>query len=357
MASREPVPYDVPRLRARIASEPFRAALEGTWRVGDLEGLLAHHLASAGLVRAIAQQEGPALNTDDLNVLELGFARNVGHRLGFSEAQIFAVARARGEDRPTVTGGPVDWDRVDEQRTIIDMVAGRTPLAHQGAPPDMVKRVRAYAAHMAHDPHGVLAAWRDQPREPSTSFELGIVAEALAQAGDDDAVPLLDRLRRVEPAEADALLALLRFHQRKPAEAAAGLEAAFREYRVEPFARLSVMRAALVDLALQVGQDRALGRRLMDALAEPFATYTLEDARRETLVKLTARVDFRGLCAPALARFEPNFPWDRDLLVLRRACYEATASPRLATADADLRAFLRAEAPPFDDGLLPPPPR
>jgi hypothetical protein len=351
MASREPVPYDVPRLRARVASEPFRAALEGTWRVGDLEGVLAHHLASAGLVRAIAQQEGPAVNTDDLNVLELGFARSVGRDLGFSTAQLFSVA-------PAVIGGPVDWDRVDEQRTIMDMVAGRKPLAPEGAPPDMAKRIHAYAAHMARDPRGVLAAWRDQPREPSTSFELGIVGEALARTGDDDAVPLLDRLRRVEPAEADALLAVLRFNQRKPAEAAAALEAAFHGYRVEPFARLSVMRVALVDLAVQVGQDRALGRRLMDALAEPFATYALEDARRETLVKLATRVDFRGLCAPALARFEPNFPWDRNLLVLRRTCYEATANPRLAVADADLRAFLHAEAPPFDDGLLPsPPPR
>ncbi len=359
MASREPIRYDVPTLRARVAADPFRAALGRTWRVGDLEGVLARHLASAGLVRAVAQQEGAALNTDDRNMLELGFARSVGNDLGFSEIELLTLARARGEDRPTVTGGAVDWDLVEEERAVFEGVAGRMPTPPRGASPDMAKRIRAYAAHFTHDHRGVLAAWRDQPREPRTPFELGMVGQALADAGDDAAIPLLDRLRAIEPAEADALLAVLRVRQHKPAEAATPLEAAFRAYHAEPFARRDVMRTALVDLTLGAGQDRALARRLMDALAEPFAAYMLEDERRDTLLKLASRVDFRGLCAPALARFEPNVPWRRELLAVRRACYAETNGARLAAADADLRAFLRTEATPFFEGLLPPaaPPR
>jgi predicted O-methyltransferase YrrM len=352
MASGAARPIDVPRVRARMAEEPFLSSLEKVWRVGDLEGLLAHHVAGGGLAREIARQEGPALNTDDRNLLEFGFARNVGRDLGFSDVDLLVVARARHEDRAAVVGGPVDWARVDEQRLVFDVLVNRPTFVPVGAPPDVIKRAQAYTSYAAHDLPAALAAWRDQPRAPATSFELGMLAEALAEPGDEAALPLLEKLRRFEPTEADALLARLRLRQGHPAEAIVALEAAFRGYRDDPWPRLDVMRRALVGTAVDLAQDRAVARRLYDVLAEPFAVRMLEDDRREARFKLAAVVDFRHLCAEALAPFEPHVPWRKEMLVLRYQCYAPEGGPRAKGAEADLVAFVSAEAVPFGTGLV-----
>jgi len=352
MGSREPRELDVAALRARIAAEPFRSALERAWRVADLEGVLAHYLAGPALAREIARQEGQAINTDDRNLLEFGFARNVGRDSGFSDSDMWAVAHARGEDRPPLRGGPVEWASVEEQRRAFDVLSGRAPrpIAVAG---DALPRIEAYAAFGQRDLPGVLAAWRRQPRAPAGSFELEMIAEALAEAGDDEAVPFIDRLRPLQPVEADALLARLRWKQGRLPEAVAPLESALRGYRVDPWARLEVMRRVVSETAVDLGRDRELGRRVHAALAEPFGAHMLDDERREARLELAARVDLRALCADAVAAFEPHFPFRRDALARRRDCYAAVGSPRLAVAQRELDAFERAEPRGFAEGLMP----
>lgn len=356
MASREPLVLDVPRLRARITEEPFRSSLEKVWRVGDLEGLLAHHLASGALAREIARQEGSTLNTDDRNLLEFGFARSVGRHAGFFDVELLAVARARHEDRPALRGGTVDWGSVDEQRLAFEVLVNRTPEIPAGAPPDVAWRAQAYARYAAHALPGVLAAWREQPRPPAGSFELGMLADALTDEGDEAALPLLEKLRAFEPTEADALLARLRLRQGRPAEAAVALEAALRAYREDPWPRFEVMRRTLVEATLELARDPVLARRLYDVLAEPFAVRMLEDERRETRVKLAAVIDFSGLCSDALAAYEPHVPWRKPLLLLRYQCYAPGGGPRAKRAEDDLVAFVRAEPPQLGAGLTDEPP-
>ncbi|APR81404.1 Spermidine synthase [Minicystis rosea] len=352
MASHEPRVHDAERLRARIAEEPFKSALEKAWRVSDLEGVFAHYLAAPGLARAIANQEGRALNTDDRNLLEFGFARNVGRDTGFTDLDLWSVAHTRREDRPAVRG-PVDWERVEAERRAFDVIVARPPRATTGSPA-LVKRVEAYTAYASRDFASVLAAFRGRP-PPSGSFELEIVAESLAETGSDEAVPLLDRLREHEPTEADALLARLRFRQGRTADAAAALEAALRGYRTDPWAKLDVMRRVVTEVSLDLGRDPALGRRAYAALEQPFAASMLEDERREARVKLAARLDFRGLCVDALAALEPHMPFRREILSLRRECYAAVHSPLLARAERDLADLVARESPVFNAGLIPEP--
>lgn len=353
MASREPLRVDAPLLRARLAEEPFRTAMEKVWRAAGLEGLLAHHAASSALAREIARQEGPALNTDDRNMLEFGFARGMGRDTSFSELDVSTLARLRHEDRPEIAGGPVDWEAVEEQRAAWRTITGQPPAGSPSATPDGRKRLEAYASFGAHDPAGVLAAWGAQPRRPSGALELSMIAEALADQGSDDALPVLDELRAFEPTEAEALLARLRHRQGKRAEAAGALEAAFVSFRADPWPRRSVMRHALTEVTLEVAREPALGRRLFDVLGEPFALRLLEDDRRETRLKLAARVDLEQLCTKAVADLEPEVPWQREILLLRHACYAAVGSPKVTAAEADIAAFVHAEGSSFDEGLVP----
>src|SRR5262249_9658416 len=79
--------------------------------------------------------------------------------------------------------------------------------------------------------------------------------------------------------------------------------------------------------AVPLGKDKALGRRMLGALAAPFAVFMLEDDRRDARVQIATRVDFRGLCADAFAAYEPNVPWNEGSLALRRECYVDTVHP------------------------------
>ena len=76
LSSAGPVSYDVPRLRARVAEEPYRSALAAVWRTADLEGFLAHYVAGPAVARELAREQ--ALNTDDRTLVEYAFARHLG---------------------------------------------------------------------------------------------------------------------------------------------------------------------------------------------------------------------------------------------------------------------------------------
>src|SRR5437763_658058 len=74
----EVVVHDLDRVRARIATEPYRTALARTWGVDGVEGLYAGYVSAPPFARAVRQAEGSSLNTDDRSILEFGFARNLG---------------------------------------------------------------------------------------------------------------------------------------------------------------------------------------------------------------------------------------------------------------------------------------
>jgi hypothetical protein len=178
------------------------------------------------------------------------------------------------------------------------------------------------------------------------------MAECLADAGDESAVPVLTRLRAFEPTEADALLAALRLRQGRLVEAAAAAEAALAGYRKDPWARLGFMRRFLLEVVVPLGTDKALGRRMFGALADPFAVFMLEDDRRDARVQIAERVDFRGLCVEAFGASEPSVPWSEASLAMRRECYVLTGHPRRAEADADLTAFVEASSRSLREGFV-----
>lgn len=107
---------------------------------------------------------------------------------------------------------------------------------------------------------------------------------------------------------------------------------------------------ALLD-AVELARAPAFARRMVPLLAQPFAVHMLDDERRGRRLEVATLADFRGLCAAAFGEMEPYVPWERDILTQRRKCYAAVGSPRLKVAEAELRAFLSAEAVPFELGL------
>jgi spermidine synthase len=351
VASREPRPIDVPRVRQRVAEEPYKSALEKAWRVNDLEGVLAHFLAGAAFAREIARREKGAINTDDRNLLEFGFARSVGQKQGLTNDELLKLTRARREDRPELRGGAVDPRLVDERRVADEAASGRSAELLPGAPRDAKSRARAFQRWAARDLPAALAAWREQSREPATSLELAMIGEALASAGSEEAVPVIERLRAFEPTEAEALLAMLRFHQGKGPDALLAVEAALASYEKDPWPREELMRTLLNDVASPLASDKATAGLLTLSLSRPFAVRMLDEDRKRARLRLAARGDFKAVCRDALAELEPWPPWDEEMLALRHQCYAETGDARAAAAARDLETFRRREPRRIGDGF------
>ena len=172
-----------------------------------------------------------------------------------------------------------------------------------------------------------------------------MLADLEADAGTDAALPLIEQLRRYEPAEADTMLAALRVQQQRIDEAAAALEAVFIRLRADPWPLLRYKEKAL-DLANAVTLvDPTKAKRLYDALGEPFSIRAVDNDRLLMAADLSARFDFRGACRAPIGALEPNPPWTQSFLTLRRDCYRETNDRRLARAERDLDDFLASEPP------------
>jgi hypothetical protein len=92
--------------------------------------------------------------------------------------------------------------------------------------------------------------------------------------------------------------------------------------------------------------DPSLAAKMAAALGEPFAAGQWNDRRRLYAAVVTAA--YRGCGAEtirALQAIEPDVPWRRDLLELRRDCYARAGLDGLATRARELAEFQRAEAP------------
>lgn len=207
-ASAEPIAFDADVLRRRLAAEPYRSAMHVAWRVEDLEGFLSRHIANPGLAAALGAQSSRR-NTDDRTLIEFDFERSVG-RDQFRIDQLVDLATRRGASRPAIRGA-IDWDRVARH-------IASDPLSVPDA--KVIQRHQFGVLHRRADLGAALAAWKAAPFDPVNTLELSELAEAFAEEGSEEAIPLADRLRGWQPAEADAILARMRLAQKRYGEAA-----------------------------------------------------------------------------------------------------------------------------------------
>lgn len=344
IASMKPPSREVGLLRKRIATEPYRSALFNAWRVTDLEGVLARFIAGQELARAAVASDQFVVNTDDINVVEFGFARSVGSTTQFDLESLREWARAHGAHQPRLSGGTVDWDVVEDRRISMMTTENAVPLLPGDATPDQQRRHGAQVAYLRGDLAGVVDEWGRQPRPPSDPVELFIVAEALADRGDERALALIDELRKRQPCEADAILARIQMRQQDHSGAAQSLERAFLQYRRDPWPHPLVMDRALETAVLVAREDPTggLAVRLYEAMKEPFAVFVLEEERRVRLVDIAALREperCNAAMVAALRALEPHVPWHREFLIRRRDCYARAGDPLLRRAQRDLNEF------------------
>ena len=149
------------------------------------------------------------------------------------------------------------------------------------------------------------------------------------------------------------LLGFLRSRQGRFQEATTALEAGFISFRSDPWVMSPIYNNSFTIAHFVASQDPtgAIASRLYRALEKPFCVFAAEQERRRTLALLGVLADGANLgesTRKAVEAFEPDVPWDRKFLEVRRDCYRSLGDPKLAKAEQDLARFLKAEPQPLD---------
>jgi spermidine synthase len=356
-ASREPVHYDMQRLRTRLAEEPFRSALLAAWRANGVEDFLAHYVGNQTVTETLQHLGTGPLNTDDRTVIEFAFARSLGLLNGFELPDLRAGTHQAGADRPLFVNGDIDWSRVNEGRISIYPGLSRAAQFQETLAPAQRIRASAYVKYMDGDLPGALAQWRLQSKEPETLSQLTMLAECLAAEGDDAARPYLERLAQILPLENGAISAELAWVQKMPEEAADTLEKFFRSLRNEPWPPRELIKRSLrrAETIARSDGSRAASGLLYDAIRMPLCVFNNEADRRESALVLAVYLDGSQpgeRTVRELEAFEPHVVWERNFLEVRKTCYVAMHNPRAQQASRDLDEFVKNEAPTADVSAL-----
>jgi spermidine synthase len=351
VSSRAPLRHDLARLSPRTREEPFRQALRDVWRTERLEGLFARFVAGPAFTARL-EALSPPLNTDDRNALEFGFARSLGVDGLLDVESVRKAAAEAGADHPTFVGGTLDLARLLDERLTVYSSAGEAPPSPGIAAGSLARRADAHALWTRRSRPAALQAWRAQDREPEGPQEIALVAEVMADAGEEEALEYLLALRAYQPAEADACLGRLRLRQGHHEAALQALESAFEAYRRDPWPSPLVMQGAL-DAVLEVaGQKPELGPRVLASLRPEFALRMLNEVRLEEAFLVGSETEPGDGCAQLLEPVEPHAPFTKPWLEYRLRCYTREDDPRLVEAWDDLKRF-EARGP---EPLLPPAP-
>jgi spermidine synthase len=347
IASKDPITYDLDLLRTRIALEPFQSALAQAWRTTDLEGVFSHYVGNGKFARNAMQHSGVPLNTDDQMLLEFAFARNrqSGHRLSFADMR--RDAQRFEADRP-VARGELDWKKVEEQRNGMFLAYDHPPQPHGSMSGEELILVRAFNNYADDNLAGAWENWALLKRQPHNPIELAMVAECLADQGNEAALPYIEQLQAIEKTEAEAIRTRLLWRQNRFEEARVAMEKVLVSFRVNPWPMQAlIIRTMNLAIDMAEGDKTSPDRMAMyDALQKPFAVYNSDDARMFALIRVGISIDHGATgkhVVQSIEAAEPHIPWNWGFLKIRNACYTAAQHPLAAESQNDLVDFLIAE--------------
>jgi hypothetical protein len=349
LASRKKLTYDVSRLRSRLELEPFKTALPRTWLVEGAEGFFSHFIADSRFVDRLLSNNPPPPNTDDVNILEFGLARTVGHATTTAEGLV-ELAHSYGADF-SAGSEPLDRERIDELRMRTNwLMLGSIPKLHGFLPQPKRSAVENGCIGSGEQ---VLALWPDGEPEPNDVVELFALGRGFALEPDERALGLADRLSKAGyVAEAELIRASFEARSGNRAEAFEKLPFAVEALRTEPFPLCNTPRNVISLLEQTAANNPELAARAAELLLRgPFLAAAAEVARVETLQRLAFKSQEPDLCVKALGK-QLERPWWRLSFLKQRAdCLERARHPLAPAAHADVRRYAAQSAGQFGIAL------
>jgi hypothetical protein len=300
---------------------------------------------------------GIPLNTDDRMLLEFAFARSRLSDSGINFNDLRHEAALAGADRP-VTRGALDWKSVEEQRIAMLVSYNGPTRPDDSMSGEQSKLLQAFNGYFAANFGYAWANWKSLAREPRNLGELALVAECLADRGDESALPYIDQLHKILPTEAQAIRTRLLWREKRIDLAGSTVEQCLKSLRVDPWPSPALVDRTL-NLAIELMRaDDGGGNReaIYRLLQEPLAVYNSDSSRMLALLRVSKLLD-HGRTGPnvwhAVQALEPNIPWTFDFLRLRCDCYAAFEPSLVAGAESDLVDYLMAEPGGLEGAKLP----
>jgi hypothetical protein len=225
---------------------------------------------------------------------------------------------------------------------------GHPPQPRSSMSDEEMILVRALNDYAKDNLAGAWENWRLLRRSPHNPIELLMVAECLADRGDEAALVYIDQLATIDRTEAQAIRARLLWRQKRSGEARATMLEAIGALRVDPWPMQSLINRTInlaVDM-VEADESRASGLAMFEALRKPFAVHNSDEVRMFALIRVGISLD-RGVTGDhvlqSVEATEPNVPWNWGFLKIRSACYAASQHPLAADAQSDLVDYLVAE--------------
>jgi hypothetical protein len=334
--------YGAGRLHDAALASPYREALAKTWGVAGAEGVLSRFVGDTAFTRSVAEG-ADGLNTDDRNLVEFSFARALGSRSRFAVSSAWLLARRAGQDKPPLDG-PVDWNVLEAARWRSHVGLTSMPL---DLPVDAIQlsQISRHVEARNYDAAYTLLKQDARLRHPA---DLEMAAYVLAVKNDPQLDQVLGQVEKFDPVGAHIFRALRLTATGDLLHATDELVAGFELHRTDPWTQEWILDTAFQVAGSIATHDAAQGRRVFDALGEPFAVKSAEERRLRTRIRLAGTVDGKALCPAVFSIFEPHPVWERGFLDERAKCYALVGDARAAAAQADLEAFDRSASPPLE---------
>jgi spermidine synthase len=342
VCANKPIEVRVEDLRRRIGEGTLRDALHLAWNVDDLEGFLAHYAAGPGFTDDIHRSSILRHNTDDLTVLEYGFAKTVGRGVRISTEYLRRSAVIGGWHRPQLRGdtSSVDWYLVEVRRQEFNLLLNGELSIAADADARLQKLVMAFQQHQNGHYEQALRIWPDDSLEVMSDIGRLALAHCYAEVGRDECLKVLDTLEHGYPVDVAAGRAIYYWRANRISDAVTAMEQLCQRLRENPWFLTELPTIAL-DLTHQcVGDDQQARQRLFDALEQPFAVYRMEPQRRVVRYLLAENLG-TSQAIEALAAMEPNVPWVASVLKARARFYAAAKHPLARQAEQDWLEFQR----------------
>ncbi len=332
-----PESLDLPRIRERLASEPFRSGVAAAWRVNTAEQFFAHQVATGETLQAYREQG--ALNTDDRNVLAYGFARSLSRKRVEVVPKLRGLEWQAGRLNERLKLASADVDRVIREMLVLDVIYSQAVEW----PVDIRERFAAYLqvweAYRQGRSDVQIKRFQTLGSGPLSPTEAALMALGYAVEGVDDGGRFAEWLT-VHPGEVAALDAIVANRLGESQRAFLSFRTAAKTLQTNPW-MLSPILEVLMQIPDQVSsREPSLAGDFEAILRQPFAAGLLNASRTEQRVIVSQKTNM-GRLAEALRVYEPHAPWHGPFLELRHSVYDQLGDPLRHRAKQELEQFAK----------------
>lgn len=341
VASKSTKPWNTAIVQAKLRREPYATALRRLWFTDSVEGFMARCVANQDFTRSLTTQELP-MNTDNLNLLEFGFARTLGKHYAGAASALRKRAYKQGQMMPKLAEGALDPNLFTREALNAGWRNNNKailcpPVKTEELPQDTLKVVAAFDSLATGNYAGFIQFFGDIT--PITLQERWMLAVAHSLTGDPAAGQLLTELDSYYP-ENVSLLRVRQLHALKNLpEARKAFAQAANMLKHSPWIEPALLQETLKladDLTNDATPEEA--RMVFNALREPFLAMNGEESRLNALSIVAARLGNEERLA-AVEAWGPHYPWQGLHLAIRAATYMAANDSRLIEAMADVETF------------------